>query len=279
MTSPPTPRPGDALLSPVFLLSLLVLGVNDHLLKAAFPGWLTGKLSDFAGVFAFAVALGVALGGRRVAGAVLAGALFAWWKTPLAQPALDAWNALPLFDVARVVDATDLFALLVLVPAARMRLAPLRLRARAWKPAVALASVLLFAATSRLAPAIPGPLRPEWTASQTPEEITEILYAWEGTQASVRVGPEPWTMNGKRLVWLSMDVGGCNYGGYLDLSRRREGGTTMSIRRLGESCPTRTFKAVEPERLAVLIRRVHDNLLRPALGESVRWVSTPPLSP
>lgn len=36
------------LLHPVFLVALAVLAVNDHLLKAAFPGLLTGKLSDVA---------------------------------------------------------------------------------------------------------------------------------------------------------------------------------------------------------------------------------------
>ncbi|MBY8872073.1 hypothetical protein K7640_09500 [Micromonospora sp. PLK6-60] len=35
---------------PVTVLALLVLVVNDHLLKAAHPGWLTGKLSDVAGL-------------------------------------------------------------------------------------------------------------------------------------------------------------------------------------------------------------------------------------
>jgi len=38
-----------------FLLALGILLVNDHYLKAAYPGWLTGKLSDFAGLFVLAV--------------------------------------------------------------------------------------------------------------------------------------------------------------------------------------------------------------------------------
>jgi hypothetical protein len=33
-----------------FLAALAVLLINDIVLKAAFPGWLTGKLSDLAGV-------------------------------------------------------------------------------------------------------------------------------------------------------------------------------------------------------------------------------------
>ena len=41
---------GDAVLHPVALLALGVLILNDHVLKAAFPGLVTGKLSDIAGV-------------------------------------------------------------------------------------------------------------------------------------------------------------------------------------------------------------------------------------
>ncbi len=42
--------PGGALLHPVALASLIVLVVNDQVLKRSCPGVLTGKLSDFAGV-------------------------------------------------------------------------------------------------------------------------------------------------------------------------------------------------------------------------------------
>lgn len=37
------------------LLAMALLGVNDHLLKGSgwLPGWMTGKLSDFAGLFFF----------------------------------------------------------------------------------------------------------------------------------------------------------------------------------------------------------------------------------
>jgi hypothetical protein len=34
------------LASPVFAVSILLLIVNDHVLKAAWPGLVTGKLSD-----------------------------------------------------------------------------------------------------------------------------------------------------------------------------------------------------------------------------------------
>ncbi len=60
-----TVRPASAFVHPLFLGSLALLALNDHVLKGSglLPGWLTGKLSDFAGlVFApplFAALLGV----------------------------------------------------------------------------------------------------------------------------------------------------------------------------------------------------------------------------
>ncbi|GAA3798499.1 hypothetical protein [Cellulomonas soli] len=47
------PVRGDLLLHHVALVSLAVLLLNDHVLKAAAPGWVTGKLSDVAGLAFF----------------------------------------------------------------------------------------------------------------------------------------------------------------------------------------------------------------------------------
>jgi hypothetical protein len=44
------PAPGASLLHPFTWLSLVVLVLNDHVLKQLYPGVLSGKLSDFAGV-------------------------------------------------------------------------------------------------------------------------------------------------------------------------------------------------------------------------------------
>ena len=48
----PLPRsvPADALLHPLALAALVLLILNDHLLKDLAPGPLTGKLSDVAGL-------------------------------------------------------------------------------------------------------------------------------------------------------------------------------------------------------------------------------------
>jgi hypothetical protein len=51
-------RERAALLHPITLVALAVLLVNDHILKAAWPGWWTGKLSDVAALIVGPVAIG-----------------------------------------------------------------------------------------------------------------------------------------------------------------------------------------------------------------------------
>jgi hypothetical protein len=64
--------PGDGLRHPVALASLALLVVNDHFLKTAWPGLVTGKLSDVAGLVFFPLflqglwELGARLRGRAV---------------------------------------------------------------------------------------------------------------------------------------------------------------------------------------------------------------------
>ena len=71
-----TDVPGALLLHPVVLASIACFVVNDHMLKAAHPGWLTGKASDVAGLIFFpvlvaAIAELVSPKARRQAAAIL----------------------------------------------------------------------------------------------------------------------------------------------------------------------------------------------------------------
>lgn len=52
-------RRSSGLLHPVALAALVLLVANDHVLKARYPGWLTGKLSDVAGMIVFPLVLAV----------------------------------------------------------------------------------------------------------------------------------------------------------------------------------------------------------------------------
>jgi hypothetical protein len=131
-----------------FLFALAVLVINDHVLKGAYPGFVTGKLSDFAGVFALAVFLAFVL--PRKYACVAAGVLFVWWKSPLSQPFIDA---LP-WEAARVVDWTDLFALTMLPLAYRCSPAQ---SPRPQRAVLAVLSALAFAATTPARSDVPIP--------------------------------------------------------------------------------------------------------------------------
>lgn len=97
--------------SPWFLGSILLLVVNDHVLKDAWPGLVTGKLSDVAGVAMVAIAL-TAVVGRPAPAAAATAVAFTLLKT---VPDVAVWAA-PILGGRTRTDPTDLVALLVLVP-------------------------------------------------------------------------------------------------------------------------------------------------------------------
>lgn len=102
------------LLNYVFLAGLLLLALNDHVLKEAYGNWWTGKLSDFAGVLILPLFLAyVFRAGKRTA-VVATVLLFAGFKSGYSQPLIEAWNGLGLFHLSRVVDYGDLLAFMVL---------------------------------------------------------------------------------------------------------------------------------------------------------------------
>ena len=95
---------------PALFVCVVLLLLNDHVLKDRFPGWWTGKLSDFAGLAVVGVVL-AALGGAK-RGLVVAGASFGLLKV---VPGVAEFAA-PLLGGTTRRDATDLIALMVLLP-------------------------------------------------------------------------------------------------------------------------------------------------------------------
>jgi hypothetical protein len=174
---PPT-RPSDLLLSPLLLASVTLLAANDWILKPAFHNAVTGKLSDVAGVAALALFLRAVLPGRRTLACVLAGAAFAWWKSPASQPVIDGWNALGWWTAARVVDWTDLAALLVLpiVFAYRPRLVRSYRARRVLAPAVGAACVVAFAATSAPQQTYLFSADAEYAFAESPQALAMRMY-------------------------------------------------------------------------------------------------------
>lgn len=143
--------PGDGLLHPAMIGAIGLLIANDHVLKAAYPGVVTGKLSDVAGLLFFpallvaAAELALAVTGRNwrlgrtaVAVACLASAV-GFALVQLTQAGAQLFEALlggaqavvagtvaalaggtppAAASAAVVADPWDLVALVALVPAA-----------------------------------------------------------------------------------------------------------------------------------------------------------------
>ncbi|HEY8375062.1 MAG TPA: hypothetical protein VIK91_01180, partial [Nannocystis sp.] len=118
LSAHPALRPARALLSPVWLGALAVLGINDHLLKGAgvLPGVVTGKLSDLAGMLVAPALLAALLGVKTRRGLlychIAVGLVFALIN--VSPACADAWSwlmSLVGFPWAITVDPTDLLAL------------------------------------------------------------------------------------------------------------------------------------------------------------------------
>lgn len=133
-----------------FLAGLALLLLNDFLLKPLFHNALTGKLSDFAGLFVFPLFWAALVPRLRRHIYLATAALFAVWKSAHSQPLVEAWNGLHLIPLGRTVDATDLVALCVLPASylyglrARRAVQPRRLATGL----LACVSLFAFAATS-----------------------------------------------------------------------------------------------------------------------------------
>lgn len=108
-------RRTDILLSPAFLLGLLVLLANDFIFKYQFHNALTGKLSDIAGLFIFPLFIAAVL--RRHSKHVFVGValFFICWKSPLSNGLLELMSSVSGLSFGRVVDYTDLLCLPVLI--------------------------------------------------------------------------------------------------------------------------------------------------------------------
>lgn len=138
------PIPGARLAHPVALVAIAALVLNDHVWKQAFPGVVTGKLSDFAGLAFFplflqagvewarAAARRPAAGSDRVLGAAVIATAVVFALVKLDTPVTDLYRvglgalqwpwhaavaiaearAVPTAPAVRIVaDPTDLLAL------------------------------------------------------------------------------------------------------------------------------------------------------------------------
>ena len=103
------------LLNYVFVVSIILLFINDHFLKLHFHNWFTGKFSDFLGMIIFPLFLAYIFPKLRTFSILVSFVLFIFWKSPFSEGFIDFYNHISPIAVARVVDYTDFIAFVFLV--------------------------------------------------------------------------------------------------------------------------------------------------------------------
>jgi hypothetical protein len=92
---------------PAFLSDLSAELLLKRLLsQAEYHNWLTGKLSDFCGLFVFATFWSALFPSRKLTVYFSTALLFPYWKSPYSQSFLNFFSQ-NFYHVERVVDVTD----------------------------------------------------------------------------------------------------------------------------------------------------------------------------
>ena len=102
------------LLNHWFIAGLVVLFLNDTFLKNSFGNNITGKLSDIAGVFILPFFISFFFPQKIKINILSTAIFFIWWKSPFSQAFINIFNQAGIVTIWRVVDFSDLIALLVL---------------------------------------------------------------------------------------------------------------------------------------------------------------------
>lgn len=107
-------RNNALILNHYFIVGLVILICNDMWLKWGYHNYLTGKLSDFAGLFIFPMFLAYVFPRIKKQAAIITGIGFFLWKLPVAGMFINWVNLNPFFQINRVADYSDYSAFLVL---------------------------------------------------------------------------------------------------------------------------------------------------------------------
>ncbi|MEP1488720.1 MAG: hypothetical protein ABJK28_09860 [Algibacter sp.] len=97
----------------LFLVSIFLLLINDLYLKYEYHNYLTGKLSDFVGLFAFPYFFSSFFPKKVKPIYIFSGILFVFWKSEFSQPIFNFAHSYGI-GINRTVDYSDLISLLIL---------------------------------------------------------------------------------------------------------------------------------------------------------------------
>lgn len=98
----------------LFLFGLVLLILNDFYLKYAFPNFLTGKLSDFVGLFIFPYFISIFFEKNAEKIYLITALFFTFWKFEISQHFIDWISTFSNIAFYRTVDITDLIALSIM---------------------------------------------------------------------------------------------------------------------------------------------------------------------
>ena len=97
-------------------LPLAALLLNDLYLKQAFPGHISGKLSDVVGLWTWVVFFLYFFSNKARHIAVFSSLIFIWWKSPFSQGFISFLTDQFGINLHRSIDYSDIWALAVFVP-------------------------------------------------------------------------------------------------------------------------------------------------------------------
>jgi hypothetical protein len=97
-----------------FVIALITLALNDHFLKAAFGNFITGKLSDVAGMVVLPLLLAYLFPRLKTNAVWMSMLLFTFWKLPLSQSSIDFINHYIPVSIGRVIDIGDFIAFIAI---------------------------------------------------------------------------------------------------------------------------------------------------------------------
>lgn len=92
-----------------FILALTILLLNDFYFKIYYGNWLTGKLSDFAGLFVFPLFWTILFPKLKDKIYFASAIIFIYWKTVYSETLLEIINQLSIIKLNRVVDFKQVF--------------------------------------------------------------------------------------------------------------------------------------------------------------------------
>lgn len=99
----------------LFLLGLIILLTNDFIFKYEASGLITGKLSDISGLFIFPFFWSVLFERHKFNIYILTSLTFTLWKLPFSTDIINTINQVAGTNFYRVIDYTDLLALVVIL--------------------------------------------------------------------------------------------------------------------------------------------------------------------